>query len=67
MPRDKVLCAMALLLTAGFVAFVLLAPATLARPVSQAVLGSILCGVVAVIARKVFLARRSTGRNQPPA
>ncbi|MEU8324152.1 hypothetical protein AB0C33_37820 [Nonomuraea sp. NPDC048881] len=67
MSRDKVLSALALLLTAGFVAFVLLAPATLARPVSQAVLGAILCGVVAVIARKVYLARRSAGRTQPPA
>ncbi|GAA1771799.1 hypothetical protein [Nonomuraea bangladeshensis] len=66
MSRDKMLSALALLLTGGFVAFALLAPASLTRPVSQAVLGAILFGLVAVIARKVYLARRSTSRNQPP-
>ncbi|MFI6184286.1 hypothetical protein ACIA8R_52775 [Nonomuraea sp. NPDC051191] len=67
MSRDKLLSALALLLTAGFVAFVLLAPTSLTRPVSQAVLGGVPFGVAAVIARKAYRARRSAGRTQPPA
>ncbi|MGW2157508.1 hypothetical protein [Nonomuraea sp. NPDC001699] len=67
MARDKVISTLALLLIAGFDAFALLAPATMARPVSQAVLVVIFCGVLAVTVRKVYLARRSAGRPQPPA
>lgn len=67
MSRSKVIPALAVLLTAGFVVFVLLGPASVVRPVSIAVLGVIVFGAVASLVRKVHLARRSASRDQPPA
>ncbi|MEV4018961.1 hypothetical protein AB0J35_51610 [Nonomuraea angiospora] len=59
---------LALLLAAGFVDFMmLLAPLSVARPVSLAALGVILASTVVVIVRKIYLARRSASRDQPHA
>lgn len=66
MSRSKVFPALSVLLTGVFVAFVLLGPASVVRPVCQALLGVVVCGAVVVIVRKVHLARRSASRNQPP-
>jgi hypothetical protein len=64
--RGKALSVLALLLTAGFVAFVLAGPPLVVRPVCQALLAVIVAGAVVVIVRKVYLARRPASRNQPP-
>lgn len=65
MSRRKVINVLAVLLAAGLVVFVLLAPASMARPVSLSVLAVSLTGAFVVIARSVYLARRSARRNRP--
>ncbi|MEU7002697.1 hypothetical protein [Nonomuraea sp. NPDC046570] len=66
MSLGKVIPALAVLLTAWFVVFVLLGPASVVRPVSIAVL-VIVFGAVVSLVRNVYLARRSASRNRPPA
>ncbi|MEU6718638.1 hypothetical protein ABZ897_44850 [Nonomuraea sp. NPDC046802] len=65
MPRQKMISVLALLLTAGYVTFVLLAPASLTKPTSQALVAALLIASLVATLRAVYQARRAAHRNQP--
>ncbi|MGW4795158.1 hypothetical protein ACWEPC_22385, partial [Nonomuraea sp. NPDC004297] len=58
---------LALLLTAGYVAFVLLAPASVTKPTSQALVAGLLLACLGVTLRAIYRARQAAAhRNQSP-
>ncbi|MEV0621697.1 hypothetical protein AB0I81_50805 [Nonomuraea sp. NPDC050404] len=65
MSRSKMISALALLLTAGYIAFVLLAPASVTKPISAAVVVGLLSACLVAALRAVYLARRDARRAQP--
>ncbi|MCF6468892.1 hypothetical protein FAF44_10895 [Nonomuraea sp. MG754425] len=66
MPRQKVISVLALLLTAGYVAFVLLAPASVTKPTSQALVAGLLLACLGVTLRAIYRARQAAAhRNRP--
>ncbi|MGW4792719.1 hypothetical protein ACWEPC_09960 [Nonomuraea sp. NPDC004297] len=56
---------LALLLTAGYVAFVLLAPASVTKPATQALVVGLLIACLVATLRTIHRTRRAAHRNQP--
>ncbi|MFC5832560.1 hypothetical protein ACFPZ3_52645 [Nonomuraea insulae] len=65
MPRQKMISGLALLLTAGYVTFVLLAPAGVTKPITQALVVGLLLACLGATLRAVHRARRAAHRTQP--
>ncbi|MFG1709488.1 hypothetical protein ACFLIM_40500 [Nonomuraea sp. M3C6] len=65
MSRSKMISVLALLLTAGYVTFALLAPASVTKPITQALVVGLLIACLVATLRSVYLARRTANRNQP--
>ncbi|SEH03942.1 hypothetical protein SAMN05444920_14912 [Nonomuraea solani] len=65
MSRHKMISVLALLLTTGYIAFVLLAPASVTKPISAAVVVGLLIACLVASLRAVYLARRAARRTQP--
>ncbi|MEV4078466.1 hypothetical protein ACGFJC_52915 [Nonomuraea fuscirosea] len=56
---------LALLLTGGYIAFVLLSPASVTKPTSQALVTGLLIACLVATLRAVYRARRAAHRTQP--
>ncbi|MEV0386864.1 hypothetical protein [Nonomuraea sp. NPDC050643] len=63
--RHKMISVPALLLTAGYVAFVLLAPASVTKQASQALVVGLLLACLGVALQAVHRARRAAHRTPP--
>ncbi|MGW4799910.1 hypothetical protein ACWEPC_46585 [Nonomuraea sp. NPDC004297] len=65
MSRQKMISVLALLLTAGYVTFVLLAPASVTKPITQALVVGLLIACLVATLRAAHRERRAEDRNQP--
>ncbi|MEV0623523.1 hypothetical protein AB0I81_60120 [Nonomuraea sp. NPDC050404] len=63
MSRSTIIGVLALLLTAGYVTFVLLAPASRAKPVSTALVVGLLIACLVAALRVGYRARQAAHRN----